>query len=106
MVHVITLHPYCHSAGAGMHGPLLMGACAVILLESRTLGFDVKTQPSVLLLGMASVVISARLVFLSSACCYFQSLHVHISVHVFHTNLNIPVTIPHVIMILLSAGSF
>lgn len=64
MVHVITLHPYCRSAGAGMRGPLLMGVCAGILLESRTLGFDVKTQPSVLLLGMVSVVISTG--------CYFS----------------------------------
>jgi len=49
-----TLQPYCRSAGAGIHGPLLMGVSAVILSESRTLGFGVKTHLSVLLLGVVA----------------------------------------------------
>lgn len=35
-----TLQPYCRS-GAWIHNPLLMGFCAAILSESRSLGFDV-----------------------------------------------------------------
>lgn len=45
-----TPQPYCCSAGAGMHGPLPMGACAAILSGSKTLGFDIKTHPSVLII--------------------------------------------------------
>lgn len=47
---------YCSSAGAGMHGPWLMGVCVV--LETRTLAFAVKIHPSVSLLGVVSFVIS------------------------------------------------
>lgn len=78
--------PYCHSAGVGIQDPLLKGVCATILSESRTLGFDVKTHLSVLLLGVVSFVISTGCYFspwpaAAFSPCTYTSLLVCLSYH-------------------------